>query len=164
MFQSNLDKQNKIIADYKQAIDKHQEDVKKAIKIHKANERLAQQNVGLKKELERFQSGNLTTSPVLINQINDPSNQTEAVKPDWKQKTDEQKWDGNKFCLKVLIEKQELETQVVSLREQVEDLTKQLSDAKTAQESNNINIQDNREFEELEDKLEKATCKPQFTK
>jgi hypothetical protein len=39
----------------KKAMEQHQEDVKKAIKIHKLNERLAVQNLELKERIDQLQ-------------------------------------------------------------------------------------------------------------
>jgi len=38
----------------KKAMEQHQDDVKKAIKIHKANERLAKQNLQFKEQVKRL--------------------------------------------------------------------------------------------------------------
>ena len=73
ILQSEIEKQKRIIADYKQAINKHQKDVEKAIKIHKANENLAQQNVALKKEIDQFKAGILNNQQILNIDPNDKS-------------------------------------------------------------------------------------------
>jgi len=49
-------KKNKMREEYKQSMEKHHDDVKKAIKIHKANEKLAKQNLKLKNDLKELQN------------------------------------------------------------------------------------------------------------
>ena len=58
--------------------------------------------------------------------------------------------------------KQNLENEIQSLREELEDVTKQLEEAKNSTTRNTMNIEENNDLVELEQKLEDANSKPKY--
>ena len=61
-YKERYEKEKKMMEEFKQNVNKHQEDVKKALKIHKANEKLAKQNFQLKNEVKELKE-QLQNSP-----------------------------------------------------------------------------------------------------
>lgn len=167
IFQSTINKQDKIISDYKQAVSKHQEDVKKAIKIHKANEKLAQQNVALKKDLEQYQSGNF------------PQQNSDSLQKSVSFQNDTRNFDtaqsqsklgaqcGNTMCLKTLTEKQNLENELEIMNDKMDELVKQLNEERNKkQQPQTVIVEDSKGLQELEDRLQQSQSKltiPNFT-
>lgn len=54
MHQERWEKESRVREEFKRSVEKHQSDVKKALKIHKANETLAKQNLKLKNEMKEL--------------------------------------------------------------------------------------------------------------
>jgi hypothetical protein len=51
-YKEKWERERGIMEEFKQNMEKHQEEVKKALKIHKANEKLAKQNYQLKEQIK----------------------------------------------------------------------------------------------------------------
>lgn len=53
-YKERWEKENKVREEFKMSMEKHQGDVKKALKIHKANEKLAKENYKLKSDIKEL--------------------------------------------------------------------------------------------------------------
>lgn len=83
-YKERWEKEKKLMDDFRQSMDKHQEDVKKALKIHKANEKLAKQNYQLKNEIKvlKEQTMNATQSNLIRNSVSFQPNSSMQIEDD----------------------------------------------------------------------------------
>lgn len=67
-YKDKWERERNIIEEFKKNMEKHQEEVKKALKIHKANEKLAKQNYQLKEQIKVLNDSleNIRNNPIRV--------------------------------------------------------------------------------------------------
>lgn len=68
-YKEKWERERNIIEEFKKNMEKHQEEVKKALKIHKANEKLAKHNYQLKEQVKALNDNleNIKINPIRVN-------------------------------------------------------------------------------------------------